>query len=240
MRFLLVHGAWHYGELWDPVRNHLENAGHEVHTPTAGGLGASDDRHVDLLGAAQPIIDYITRNDLKDYVLVGHSWGGYLISRIAIAMPERVRRLVYFAAFVPAHGKALVDELPPHLRAALQASADERRDGAVVLPFPVWRDGFFNDGTVDQAREVYARLRPQPYCAFTDKADMAGWDKVPNAFSYLAPYEDNDISQGEWGRHPRLSNRLGLFRLVGMPGGHEVLLTNPELTAAKFIEAGRD
>jgi hypothetical protein len=58
-----------------------------------------------------------------------------LISRVAIEMPDRVRRLVYFAAFVPAHGKALVDELPPHLRTALQASAEERKDGSVVLPF---------------------------------------------------------------------------------------------------------
>lgn len=240
MEFVLVHGAWHYGELWEPVRKHLESAGHEVHTPTAGGLGADDDKHVDLRAAAQPIIDHIVENDLRDIVLVGHSWGGYLISRVAIAVPERVRRLVYFAAFVPEHGKALVDEIPPHLRAALQASADERGDGSVVLPFPVWRDAFFNDGTAEHAREVYDVLRPQPWGAFTDPADMDGWDAVPQAFSYLAPYEDNDITQGEWGRHPRLSNRLGVFRLVGMPGSHEVLLTDPELTAKKFVEAGRD
>ncbi|MFD9961371.1 alpha/beta fold hydrolase [Amycolatopsis sp. NPDC058986] len=240
MKFVLVHGAWHYGELWHPVRTHLEAAGHEVHTPTAGGLGDGDDKHVDLRAAAQPIIDHILEHDLSGFVLIGHSWGGYLISRVAIELPERVRRLVYFAAFVPEHGKALVDELPPQLRAALQASADERGDGSVVLPFPVWRDGFFNDGTAEHARAVYDRLRPQPYGAFTDPADMTGWDKVPRAFSYLAPYEDNDITQGEWGRHPRLSNRLGVFRLVGMPGGHEVLLTDPGLTAQKFVEAGRD
>ena len=240
MRFILVHGAWHYGELWNPVRAHLEQAGHEVHTPTAGGLGPQDDKNVDLRGAAQPIIDYIVEHDLKDYVLVGHSWGGYLISRIAIEMPERVRRLVFFAAFVPEHGKALVDEIPPHLRAALQSSADERKDGSVVLPFHVWRDGFFNDGTVEHAKEIYDRLRPQPYGAFTDKADMTDWENVPPAFSYLAPYEDNDISQGEWGRHPRLSNRLGVFRLVGMEGSHEVLLTRPEYTAINIINAGRD
>lgn len=240
MKFVLVHGAWHYGELWNPVREHLEAAGHEVHTPTAGGLGADDDKHVDLRGAAQPIIDYIVEHDLTDFVLIGHSWGGYLISRVAIELPDRIRRLVYFAAFVPEHGKSLVDELPPHLRGALQASADERGDGSVVLPFFVWRDGFFNDGTVEHAQEVYDVLRPQPYGAFTDPADMTGWENVPNVFSYLAPYEDNDITQGEWGRHPRLSNRLGVFRLVGMEGSHEVLLTNPEYTAAKFIEAGRD
>ncbi|MDQ4504365.1 alpha/beta fold hydrolase [Sinomonas sp. ASV322] len=240
MKFVLVHGAWHYGELWDPVRAHLEAAGHEVHTPTAGGLGPDDDKHVDLRGAANPIIEYIRAHDLDDIVLVGHSWGGYLISRVAIELPHRIRRLVYFAAFVPEHGKALVDEVPPHLRAALQASADERGDGSVVLPFPVWRDGFFNDGSAEHARDVHRVLRPQPYGAFTDPADMTGWENVPQAFTYLNPYDDNDITQGEWGRHPRLSNRLGVFRLVGMEGSHEVLLTRPAYTAEKLIEAGRD
>ncbi|MET7989656.1 alpha/beta fold hydrolase [Amycolatopsis sp. NPDC005232] len=240
MRFVLVHGAWHFGELWDPVRKHLEDAGHEVHTPTAGGLGENDDKRVDLRGAAAPIVDYIREHDLTDVVLVGHSWGGYVISRVAIELPERMRRLVYFAAFVPAHGRALVDEIPPHLVAALQASYDERTDGGVVLPFPVWRDAFYGDASAEEARRVYDVLRPQPWSAFTDPADMTGWDKVPQAFSYLAPSEDNDITQGEWGRHPRLSNRLVMFRLIGMEGSHEVLLANPELTARKFIEAGRD
>jgi pimeloyl-ACP methyl ester carboxylesterase len=240
MRFVLVHGAWHYGELWNPVREHLEAAGHEVHTPTAAGLGADDDKHVDLRACAAPIVDYLREHDLTDVVLIGHSWGGYLISRVAIEGPERIRRLVYFAAFVPAQGRALVDEIPPHLVAALKASFEERGDGGVVLPFPVWRDAFFGDGSVEEARRVYEVLRPQPWAAFTDPADMTGWERVPNAFSYLAPYEDNDITQGEWGRHPRLSNRLGMFRLVGMEGSHEVLLTDPELTARKFVQAGRD
>lgn len=89
-----------------------------------------------------------------------------------------------------------------------------------MLPFLVWRDAFFSDGTAEHAQTVYDALRPQPFGAFTDPADMTGCDK--------------------WGRHPRLSNRLGVFRLVGMTGSHEVLLTNPEHTAQKFVEAARD
>lgn len=83
MRFVPVHGAWHYGQLWAPVRVHLEAAGHEVHTPTAGGLGPDDDKHVDLRGTAAPIIDYVRAHELSDIVLVGHSWVGvpYLTRR---------------------------------------------------------------------------------------------------------------------------------------------------------------
>lgn len=240
MRFVLVHGAWHFGELWEPVRGYLEAAGHEVHTPTAGGLRAGDDMDVDLRGSAAPIAAYIREHDLTNCVLVGHSWGGYLISRIAIDLPERLRRLVYFAAYVPRHGNSLADELPPHLRSALGALAEQAGDGSVVIPFHMWREHFFSDGTIEHAWEIYEKLRPQPYRTLVDKADMTGWERVPPAFSYINPSEDNDIPQGEWARHPRLSSRLGVFRLVGMPGSHEVLLTNPELTAQKLIEAGRE
>jgi hypothetical protein len=58
--------------------------------------------------------------------------------------------------------------------------------------------------------------------------------------SYLNCTEDIALPPGEWGWHPRMSSRLGLFRLVQMPGSHEVLFTNPKGLAEKLIEAGRD
>jgi pimeloyl-ACP methyl ester carboxylesterase len=240
MRIVLVHGAWHFGELWQPVREILEAEGHEVHTPTAGGLRSGDAKDIGLSAAVEPIAAYIQDHDLRDYALVGHSWGGYLIARLAIDMPERLRRLVFFAAQVPSHGRSLADELPPELQDLLTSLAAERDDGAITLTFAMWRDHFFSDGTLDHARAVYERLRPHPYRTLIDKADMTGWDRVPKVFSYINPYEDHDLPQGEWARHPRLSSRLGTFRLVGMPGSHEVLLTDPGLTARKIIEAARD
>jgi hypothetical protein len=60
------------------------------------------------------------------------------------------------------------------------------------------------------------------------------------ACSYLNCTEDIALPQGEWGWHPRMSNRLGLFRLVQMPGSHEVIFSNPTGLAEKIIEAGRD
>lgn len=125
------------------------------------------------------------------------------------------------------------------MRKVLEQSAEDRQDGTVVLPFQVWRDSFIGDADLGFARSTYARLRPHPYRTLTDPADMANWDKVTAPRSYLNSFEDNGITESG-GRHPRLSARLGMFRLVQMPGSHEVLLTNPDLTARKIIEAGRD
>jgi hypothetical protein len=59
--------------------------------------------------------------------------------------------------------------------------------------------------------------------------------------NYLNCTEDTALPQGsDWGWHPRMSSRLGLFRLVHMPGSHEAIFTNPAALAEKIIEAGRD
>lgn len=238
--YVLVHGATAFGETWDPVRAHLEEANHEVHTPTAGGLTLEGPRDVGLEGAWRPILDYILSADLDDFVLLGHSWGGYLISAIAQQIPDRIRRLVYFNGFVPAHGRSLMDEIPPTLAEVFQRSADKRGDGTLVIPFDIFRDAFVGDAPIELVRGLYPFLRPQPIRTFTDKADMSNWAAVTAPRSYINALEDNDISQGEWGRHPRMSNRLGVFRLIQLPGSHCVNITEPELTAQKIILAGRD
>jgi hypothetical protein len=74
-----------------------------------------------------------------------------------------------------------------------------------------------------------------------DKLDLAAFYASQIPRSYLNCTEDNAMPHGEqFSWHPRFSNRLGLFRLVQMPGSHEVLFTNPVGAAAKLVEAGRD
>jgi hypothetical protein len=71
--------------------------------------------------------------------------------------------------------------------------------------------------------------------------DLKQFYSLPIPKSYLYCTEDNVLPQGEqWGWHPRMSNRLGLFRLVQMPGSHEVMFSNPVGLAEKIIVAGRD
>jgi hypothetical protein len=134
----------------------------------------------------------------------------------------------------------VLDNVPPFLPPALRADAEKRGDGTVTLPFEVWRDGFMNDSTYELAREVYDGLRPQPYRTFTEPVDLKKFFELSVPKSYLNATDDNGLLQGEWGWHPRMSNRLGYFRLVQLPGGHEVMYTQPKLLATKIVEAGRD
>lgn len=240
LRFVLVHGAWQYGEVWESVKTALEALGHEVHTPTALGLREGDSLDVGLDESVASIIDYITDHDLTDIVLVGHSWGGCLIAKTAEAVPERIKRLVFQNAFVPLDGDCVLDNVPPFFRPALEANAAERGDGGTLLPFEVWRDGFMNDADFETAKRTHEHLRPQPHRTFVEPMDLKRFYELQIPKSYVNATEDNGILQGEWGWHPRMSNRLGYFRLVQLPGSHGVMFTNPTLLASKLVEAGRD
>lgn len=239
--FVLVHGAWHDGSAWNEAIEQLEAKGHQAFAPTIAGHGKGVNKNVNHAQCTQSIVDYIVDKDLTDIVLLGHSFAGTIIAKVAEAIPDRIRRLIFFDAFVLNDGESVRDNVPPHLQALLDELVRESNDRTMVMPFEVWREALLNDADLNLARSSYAQLSPEPYQPWIDKLDLKQFYSLPIPKSYLYCTEDNVLPQGEqWGWHPRMSNRLGLFRLVQMPGSHEVMFSNPVGLAEKIIVAGRD
>jgi pimeloyl-ACP methyl ester carboxylesterase len=211
--FVLVHGAWHDDSAWNSV-NHAQ--------------------------CTQSIVDYIIDKDLTDIVLLGHSFGDTIIMKVAQAISTRIRRLIFLDAFVLNDAESLRDNLPLPTQELVDGLAEASDDNTMMLPFDIWRETFLNDADLDLAKSSYAQLSPEPYQPFIDKLDLKQFYSLPIPKSYLYCTEDTALPQGEWGWHPRMSNRLGLFRLVQMPGSHEVMFSNPVGLAEKIIVAGRD
>lgn len=236
--FVLVHGAWHDGAAWQPSIQHLETRGHRAFAPTMAGHGKGANKNVDHAQCTKSVVDYIVDNSLSDIVLLGHSFGGTVISKVAEAIPERIRRLVFLNAFVLSDGKSLNDEVPGFYVELFDRLV--QADDTVMLPFPIWREAFVNDGDLELAQWAYSQLSPEPYQPFREKLDLKKFYSLEIPRSYINATEDIALPHGEWGWHPRMFNRLGLCRLVQMPGSHEVIFTNPTGLAEKIIEAGRD
>lgn len=237
--YVLVHGAWHTGELLEPVAAVIRKAGHTVHLPTIKGNAPGDSRKTSLDEAIGSVVAFFEDNDIKDAVVVGHSYGGMVITGLADRLAEgRIRRLVYWNAFVPNDGECLNDMVPPHYVALFDQLAQD--DGSVMLPWPIWREAFINDADEAGAKKAFDALNPHPYATFTDKIKLK---TAPAAFamgkSYLCCTGDTALPHSH-GWHPRLSEKLGLFRYVETPGSHELCFTNPKALAEKMMEAGRD
>jgi pimeloyl-ACP methyl ester carboxylesterase len=117
--FVLVHGGWAGSVVWRQLVPRLRKAGHEVHAPTLTGIGERKhllSREINLDTHIQDVIGVIDEEDLEDIILVGHSYGGMVISGVADRVPEKVASLVYLDAFVPENGQSLFDLLLPDRR----------------------------------------------------------------------------------------------------------------------------
>jgi hypothetical protein len=108
------------------------------------------------------------------------------------------------------------------------------------IPFEMWRDVFINDGEPDLVRRSYAQLSSEPFGRWAEPLKMETFQSLRIPPSFLVGTADVVMPPGDSDRHPRMSSRLGKFRLVPMPGSHEAIFTNPIGLAYKFIEAGRD
>jgi pimeloyl-ACP methyl ester carboxylesterase len=207
------------------------------------GHGPGVDKAVTHAQSTQSIADFIVQQHLTEVVLLGHGDGGTIIAKVVEQIPDLIKRLIFWNAFVLNDGESILDNVPPYYRTLLEQMASASPDRAVMLPFPLWREAFMNDADLSLAQASYAQLSPAPY-QFLERLDLKKFYGVIQsgqvACSYLNCTEDIALPQGVWGWHPRMSNRLGLCRLVQMPGGHEVIFTNPAGLAEKIIEAGRD
>jgi pimeloyl-ACP methyl ester carboxylesterase len=117
--FVLVHGGWAGSVVWRQMVPRLRKAGHEVYAPTLTGIGERKhllSREINLDTHIHDVIGVIDEEDLSDIVLVGHSYGGMVITGVADRVPEKVATLVYLDAFVPENGQSLFNLLPSDRR----------------------------------------------------------------------------------------------------------------------------
>lgn len=233
--FVLITGAWHGGWAWRPVAEHLRAAGHRVLTPTLPGLHDGDDpTRYHLSDVVDAIVDLVEAADLQDVTLVGHSWGGYPVTGAAARLAPRLRKVVYWSAFVPAAGRSLYDEVPPPYQEMFAGLAAASGNNAVAMPFEVWQAAFMTDAPEEVQRTVHALMVPQPFQYFTETVEpLDPGIGVPVA--YVLSTDDVALPPGEYG-WDRFAARLGVPAQAA-PGSHEACFTEPAGLAAALLKA---
>src|SRR3982074_954430 len=168
----MIHGAWHDSWCWKRVRDLLTAEGHRVFTPTLTGLGERGhllSRDVGLDTHIMDVVNLLIWEDLRDIVLIGHSYGGIVVRHVVDRLPDRVRSLVYLDAFVPEDGKSLVAHLPDSGK-QLREAALSRGDAWKVPPLPA---SVFAINAADAAW-VDRQCTLHPLSSFEAPARLAG------------------------------------------------------------------
>jgi pimeloyl-ACP methyl ester carboxylesterase len=137
--YVLVHGAWGGGWAFRTVDSMLTAAGHRVYRPTLTGLGERvhlATPQVGLKTHVTDIVNVLLFENLRDVVLVGHSYGGMVVTGVADQVPERIRHLVFIDALVPEDGESLLTaSRGTKLEAFARRSVDSAQNGFIV---PTW------------------------------------------------------------------------------------------------------
>lgn len=161
--FILIHGAWHGGWVWQTVAQTLRQQGYTVYTPTLTGLGErahllSDTITLDTF--ISDIINLIKWENLDNIILLGHSFGGTVITGVAEKIPDKIRQLVYLDGFILENGISTFDTLPENTVQKLKNSALTHCNG-LALPAPSPKLlGYPNEQTVTE--HITGLLTPHP------------------------------------------------------------------------------
>ncbi len=232
-RFVLVHGSWHGRWVWDRVTAYLLARGHEVEAPDLAGRG-QDPRspaEITLTDHVNVVSDVVESSD-RPAILVGHSFGGFVISHVAQRVPDRVELLVYLAAFLLRDGETVlgvarsVPAVVPHL--------DVREDAGLITVRPdAARDVFYQDCLTEDADRATALLVPEALTPRVTPAELSAdrFGRVPRV--YMETLNDRALL-------PELQRRmqaaLPCREVVSLESGHSPFLSMPRTLARRFVD----
>jgi pimeloyl-ACP methyl ester carboxylesterase len=185
---VLVPGAWLGGWAWQPVTRRLRAQGHDVHPITLTGLGerahlaspeVDQDTHV------ADVIGVLETEDLRDVVLVGHSYAGTTVTGVAAQVPGRIGNLVYLDSGPVADGSAYLDQVPPEVA----ARARELVGDGWKLPMPSFEElAEVNQASLEGIDEATlerwrGKATAQPFGTYTSPLRRPAWPEGGPGFT---------------------------------------------------------
>ena len=232
--YVLVHGGGHGGWCYQRVARLLRAAGHEVYAPTLSGLGERShllSADVDLDMHITDITAVLHYEDLRDVILVGHSYGGMVITGVADRAADRVGRLVYLDAANPVNGQSLKDVAGPVIEAARPAGAVIDGMELVLLPSP--EAGLFYGVTDPEDLAWMAdRLTGHPWKCFEQPLALTN-EEVLWAIPQYHIVCTSTLATRDAGLMTKARSEN---RLWDVNTGHDLMITEPDAVAAALLQ----
>jgi pimeloyl-ACP methyl ester carboxylesterase len=220
--FVLVHGASQGGWCWRRVADRLERRGHKVFTPTLAGLGERShlmSRDVDLDMHIADVVNVIKWESLDDLVLVGHSYGGWVISGVAEQVLPAIRSIVFLDAFMPENGQRGLDLNSERSKGEIARALEKGEISRPPPPATTWNVNEKDRAWVDAkqtAQPIGVSLKP---IRLTGARERAAKKTYIRATRYANPNFDKFYAARK--ADPS-------WRTYEVPCGHDVMIDMPD------------
>ena len=236
---VLVHGGEHAGDCWDLVVSELRRQEPELRT-LAVDLPGRGRTPGDLATATigqwvDSVVADVTRADLGDVVIVGHSMAGVTVPGVVTKLgSERVREMILASAFVPPDGQAIVDTLGGPLAAFARYAAKAGRP--MKIPRVATRYAFCNGMTREQRRLTMSALRAESARIPGEPVDRTGFPtEVPR--TWILTTRDRALSVRS--QHASMEAIGGVQTVIAMNACHELMFSHPKELANILLERCR-
>ena len=224
--FLLIHGAWHGGWVWNEISEILRYQRYSVSTPTLTGLG--EKKHllsskITIKTFIEDVVNHIIFEDLNNIILVGHSFAGSVISGVADRLKDRIQKLIYFDAMILIDGQKPFD-ITPKETVEQRIELAKKFGNNISIPAPS-ADAF---GVFDIKKSLLLeeKLTPHPLSAFQSKLILK--NEVGNGIPLSYIFCTKPVYKSlESSREIVRKMKWPIFELNA---GHDAMLTHPKET----------
>jgi pimeloyl-ACP methyl ester carboxylesterase len=246
--YVLVGGGWLGGWCWQPVARRLRDSGHDAYPVTLTGLGervhlASPD--VDLETHITDVVKLVEFEDLHDIILLGHSYGGVVVTGVADRIPGRISQLVYLDTGPLPEGTALIEAFPPEARTYIERQVEESGDGwrfPMPPPEELASMGSLEGLNDDHLRLLRSRATPQPWGTYTQplRLENPAREELPK-LGILCSLSLDQVQEMIASDDPVFRELAGpTWRLVELPTGHWPMFSRPEDLAGLLLDLSSD
>jgi pimeloyl-ACP methyl ester carboxylesterase len=223
--FLVCHGAWSAGWAWKKMHPLMSRTGHRLVTPTYTGLG--ERAHlahpgIDLETHVTDMLNVIKYEDISDFVLIGHSYGGMVATGVADRARDKVKQLIYIDAFVPDDGRSLLDFLRESEQRRMREGA-QSGDGWRVPPNPTPPDTPPEDVAWLAERRVH-----MPIKCFEQKLKLSAPLTLPRSYIYATRVTPADT----FGPFAKMAKNDPAWRYHEIDASHAPNVTSPAVLTA--------
>jgi pimeloyl-ACP methyl ester carboxylesterase len=233
--FVIVHGAFQTSQSWAQVGQNLKAKGHTVvaidlpgrNTQGAEAKAVSIADYVNVVSAA-------VKNQTERVTLIGHSFGGITISMVGAANPEKIKRLVYVAAYIPISGESMQS-----------IASGDKTNGFTEKSFVVSPDYsfatileedrarlFVNDGTPDLQKSATNAMVREPLGPIGTRVEIAAERFASVEKAYIRTTLDKTVSPPT---QQMMIQRAGIRNVMELEAGHSPQLTQPAALADLIV-----